>query len=409
MPPSKSKDKGTKPSGSKKMGKEKSSVLIDGLPISTMSRDQLEGHVIRLRSELDKEREERNYFQLERDKLQAFWEVTRSQLEKKKIELRNNDRMLEETEERHLGDRSLLNQKMKHLMFENQNKLTLAKTENLGFLKTEQQSHEQREKQLLEGNNNLMKQLREQELSSLDLIQKMRLKHSEKLAKTRLQFETQVNEIENKYQERFKLAEREMKAKYELELQEMEERKNHHSENLIKNHEKALMNMKNYYNDITVNNMTLITTLKEQLVTRTNKESQLEKRVEQLTVENKKVNTSLQHAQLQIKDWEKQIKIFNKDKDILNNTKRQLQTANEEIKNVQWQLEVIQQSFIKLEKERDELHEKFVSAIQEVQQKSSLKNMLLEKKWQTLEGLLEARETNFPANKPVNPNESENV
>lgn len=62
---------------------------------------QLEEHVLRLREELEREREERNYFQLERDKVHTFWELTRRQLEEKRAELRNKDREMEEAEERH--------------------------------------------------------------------------------------------------------------------------------------------------------------------------------------------------------------------------------------------------------------------------------------------------------------------
>ena len=55
----------------------------------------------RLREELDREREERNYFQLERDKVNTFWEITKRQLEEKRAELRNKDREMEDSEERH--------------------------------------------------------------------------------------------------------------------------------------------------------------------------------------------------------------------------------------------------------------------------------------------------------------------
>jgi len=57
--------------------------------------------VNRLRDELDREREERNYFQLERDKVNTFWEITKRQLEEKRAELRNKDREMEDGEERH--------------------------------------------------------------------------------------------------------------------------------------------------------------------------------------------------------------------------------------------------------------------------------------------------------------------
>lgn len=61
----------------------------------------MEEHIQRLREELEREREERNYFQLERDKVNTFWEITKRQLEEKKAELRNKDREMEDSEERH--------------------------------------------------------------------------------------------------------------------------------------------------------------------------------------------------------------------------------------------------------------------------------------------------------------------
>lgn len=45
-----------------------------------MSREQLEKFAHSLRHEIEREREERNFFQLERDKLRTFWEITKNQL-----------------------------------------------------------------------------------------------------------------------------------------------------------------------------------------------------------------------------------------------------------------------------------------------------------------------------------------
>ncbi|OON16403.1 hypothetical protein X801_07785 [Opisthorchis viverrini] len=45
-----------------------------------------------------------------------------------------------------------------------------------------------------------------------------------------------------------------------------------------------------------------------------------------------------------------------------------------------------------MEKERDELYERFVAAIQEVQQKTGLKNLLLEKRLQALTDVVEKKE-----------------
>lgn len=47
-----------------------------------------------------------------------------------------------------------------------------------------------------------------------------------------------------------------------MEISEIEERKNHHIDDLRKNHHKAFEELKNYYNDITLNNLALISSLK---------------------------------------------------------------------------------------------------------------------------------------------------
>ena len=62
------------------------------VPASEMSRDQLEGHVRRLQEELQRERDERNFYQLERDRIDTFWEVTRRELEETRAEVRVKDR-----------------------------------------------------------------------------------------------------------------------------------------------------------------------------------------------------------------------------------------------------------------------------------------------------------------------------
>ena len=57
--------------------------------------------MVRLRDELDREREERNFFQLERDKVNTFWDISKRQLEEARSTVRNKERELEDAEERH--------------------------------------------------------------------------------------------------------------------------------------------------------------------------------------------------------------------------------------------------------------------------------------------------------------------
>ena len=76
MPPKKKVNK-------KKDGKdkEKKAVMVDGLPADQMNPEQLLDYIERLREEVDREREERNLIQLERDKVNMFWEISKQQLD----------------------------------------------------------------------------------------------------------------------------------------------------------------------------------------------------------------------------------------------------------------------------------------------------------------------------------------
>ena len=72
-------------------------------------------------------------------------------------------------------------------------------------------------------------------------------------------------EIESKYERKMGTLRDELELKRKSEIHEIEERKNQQINQLMKNHEKAFADIKNYYNDITLNNLALINSLKVSL------------------------------------------------------------------------------------------------------------------------------------------------
>ena len=110
---------------------------------------------MRLRDEVDKERTERNFFQLERDKVNSFWEISQHQLDEARATIRNKERELSDSEERHqveikvritlqlrviIGQSvtgcmngsfvQVYKQKVKHLLYEHQNNITELKRDS---------------------------------------------------------------------------------------------------------------------------------------------------------------------------------------------------------------------------------------------------------------------------------------
>ena len=77
---------------------------------------ELEEHIVRLREEMDREREEKSFFQLERDKIREFWEISKRSLEEAKAELRSRQREREEEQERHRVEISVRTNSSFHLL-----------------------------------------------------------------------------------------------------------------------------------------------------------------------------------------------------------------------------------------------------------------------------------------------------
>ena len=84
----------------------------------------------------------------------------------------------------------------------------------------------------------------------------------EAITNLRADFEREAREIELKYERKMRALRDELDLRRKTEIHEIEERKNSQINTLMKNHERAFSDIKNYYNDITLNNLALINTLK---------------------------------------------------------------------------------------------------------------------------------------------------
>ncbi|KAI8843696.1 growth-arrest-specific micro-tubule binding-domain-containing protein [Chytridium lagenaria] len=89
-----------------------------------------------------------------------------------------------------------------------------------------------------------------------------------------------------------KLIRDELELKRKNEIHEIEERKNGQINALMKNHDKAFTEIKNYYNDITLNNLALINSLKEQVEEMKKKEERNEKLMADITLKQASLRTS---------------------------------------------------------------------------------------------------------------------
>lgn len=79
------------------------------------------------------------------------------------------------------------------------------------------------------------------------------------------QFQKNIEVYQVKRENGVKNLRKEMELKIRTEIHEIEERKNHHINDLIKNHEMAFKELKAFYNSTTMDNLNIIRTQKKEI------------------------------------------------------------------------------------------------------------------------------------------------
>ena len=299
---------------------------------------------------------------------------------------------MEEMEERHQVEIKVYKQKVKHLLYEHQNNITTLKADAEMALKLQQDEFRKRSAELNKDKRSLKLELKELELASEDVVRQLKLDQAKEITKLRQEFELNAKEMLQKYEKKMKVLREDFEHRRKHEIHEIEERKNTHINQLMKKHDTAFSEIKNYYNDITHNNLDLIKTLKDDVAEMKKKEATNDQLMYEISQENKRLSEPLTKALREVDELRKALASYDKDKQSLAQTKTRLLESEKSLKNLEWEHEVQMQRFTKVERERDELYSKFENAIFEVQQKSGLKNLVLERKLEAVGDQLEKKE-----------------
>ncbi|KAK8724034.1 hypothetical protein OTU49_011410 [Cherax quadricarinatus] len=392
MPPKKKGEKAKGKRGSKKTGSGRAQTLIDGIPINTMSKEQLEGHVIRLRNELEREREERNYVQSELERVQRLWQVAAENLDNMRAELRHKDVEIGEAEEKHQQEISVYQQKMKHLMFTQENTLTQLQVDSEQALLNLHQDSLAEESRVVQEREDLRTQLRDTESNYLAIIANMKVAHSKSLDSLRQEFEAEAAAMEAKSVKRIKALQNQLDLKRKTELVAQEEKKNNFLATIISNHEKTFEEMKKYYTDITATNLKLITELKAELAEQKEREHKLEQEMGAAITSRSRLEDEVANLRKKLFDTQRSVQRSQRDKESYLTSQAQVKVLTSEKEALQWEFEVLNKKAETIERERNELYDHFVAVVGEVQQRSELRNIVLEKRLNQLSEHLEKKE-----------------
>jgi growth arrest-specific protein 8 len=176
------------------------------------------------------------------------------------------------------------------------------------------------------------------------------------------------------YERKLKELKDELELRMKVEIHEIEERKNQHINDLMKNHEEAFKEMKEYYNDITRENLELIRMHKEKLIDIKNQIEQNQVTVEHLKLRMIELKIPLANAITERDSLQKQLANYKKAVMALRNAKGQLQVLKNKEKECKQARADLEEKFLQVEKEKKDMYSKFEIAIDQLRSRANYKN-----------------------------------
>ena len=357
-----------------------------GTTRGTVATDKPQDMTVELRAlqdvtvQLNQAKQLRNFYQLERDKVQKFWDISKKELANIKHELLNADEEIERMEANHEVEKKVYKQKVRHLNYEHRmmtqeiraqsdreiEEITLKHQEQMQLLASQ--------KQLLHTEVCTMKEKHE------DKVKEARTEHDFLVQKTnRATYAAKIAETKAKYDEKISILRNELELRRRAELHEIEENINEHINEMTRKHDEAYREMKTYFNSITSNNLGLIRSLTEQIANMKQQDANNEKLMFEIEKENEDLNGPLEEVKRDVADLQQELHNYEKDKLSLRNTRSRLKSLHKEFGDLQQEYAALQEKYALVQRDRDVLVGKFETALQQTMDVVSMKNIDVEK------------------------------
>eukprot|EP00397_Hematodinium_sp_SG-2012_P024604 GEMP01025633.1.p1 GENE.GEMP01025633.1~~GEMP01025633.1.p1 ORF type:complete len:478 (+),score=113.13 GEMP01025633.1:44-1435(+) len=343
----------------------------------------------RLKNQCEAEEKLYNQFLQEREKINYFWIVEKKSLSERQADLRNKDREVQDQDERHQIELKMFQQRLKHLRYHEQDEISSLKIESEKALQLEEGCHAYDFQDAGKDSRSLKVELKEVEISQEDFIRMLKLEQDTKIFELRQEFDRKARDLQQKYALKMKTLRDDMERQRKLQIQRIEEAKNAHISRCMKKNSKDFQDIKVYYGDITSSNLDLIKRLKEEHAEIKKRETSDAKQMFDLQQKNKQLSEPLRKAHADVDRLQEELRLYQIDKRKLHEVKEKIKDQEQILQRLEFQHEIHLQQCDVVQGERDDYYKKFQSAIYEVQQKGGLKNLLLEKKLDTVEEALE--------------------
>ncbi|KAF4716400.1 Dynein regulatory complex subunit 4, partial [Perkinsus olseni] len=351
-----------------------------------LSEQQLKERIETWEYRRNKAAKERNYMAMERDMVNRFYGITNREIEQLEAAILCKERQTEAVEKEHRVKMKVHEQKVHNLTYGQVRESEDIAKEAEVLMSEEDGMHVDLLTKWHEENEALKESLQSKQLAREDEVKMMERGFAKSLGKLRETYDANHAQLERDCQTQVEDLRHDLEIRRRVEIHELRERKNLHMKELAENHDEAYEQIKEYYKDITLDNVKLIRSLKEEIAQMRSREKVNKKTMEQLITENKTLSEPLAEMEEERARLMDLLKNYGTDKIVLKNVKGRKLSLDKRLKEGRAEYRQTEERLKKLENERDEITRRFAKGVADVGRMAELKNLALEQRLDVLGG-----------------------
>ena len=378
-----------------KKSKAKKEVTLIPIPedLRSMTSVQLREQVEALQTRIAKAAADRAYMQVERDMVSRVLDVCRSDIEAVTSQLMILDLNSEQAAEDHSAKVKAFHHRAIALAAESQTMRDGIKVDTVNRLNQSRDEYSKSLSDKLQERILITAAIDEEQTEHDEEIANLQVVYANNLVALRSQFEQQHKALEKQLDDRHAGLAEELDLRHRVDVHELEERKNQHLAELYTNHQEAFKQIKDYYKEITYDNVQLIRKLQSDIEQMKANEKTVQQNNFQLTLENKHMSEPMAKLADEKSRLSGRAQLHSNNLSSLRNMANRQVEVDQAIKDAKRDIHRLEDKLKKTEREKEDIRAKFESGISEINKVTQVRNKLLHKKIEQLESMLPEGET----------------
>mmetsp|Transcript_16823 Transcript_16823/g.35584 ORF Transcript_16823/g.35584 Transcript_16823/m.35584 type:complete len:452 (-) Transcript_16823:283-1638(-) len=364
----------------KKKGKSKSKKKSKEVDPEEKVRQELLHKALSLQGEAAQEDALEKQLSKQSESLKGYWEIEKKTRKERQRTLLEKEHRLQDIQDKHFISLGEYKQSIKEILFANQDEISEKTTQSFMEYQSLSDRHQNEVGQLHNELNEISNRIKDTSISYDRFKISMQQDCSDRAMALREEASHKIATLATYAEKQFKRTREDAERRLMEEVRQAEEQNDAAIQEVMEKNKDEIQQMRTTYSTTMNENLDEITKLRKEVVL-LREQDRLDRQVlSELRNQNNDIIVPLETNRKDLHRLESDLDAFYKQKQDLDSQKQRLRRAENELKDIEWDHEVLFQKLQALETDRDDWKKKAQHSIHSARQKSNFKNLLLERK-----------------------------